>query len=281
MRFPLSGWARHAPPGPPVVVFGSGRSGTTWLAQTIAAAGLELVFEPLNGKEVPEASGFGPQPLFAAVGDEPPCTGLVADAFAGRLRTEWTIRANAGAPRRVVKFIRASLLAAWMTDRFDIAPVFVVRNPLSVVASRRVKGWEISAPFARSILRRTDLAPFLGSAAELVDGRLSAVQATAILWGVQTVVPKVQGLWSSVPLVRYEHMCRDPHGVLDDLLPRLGLRVDRRVLRQVREPSWMTGPEAAVPGYDPCTAWRDVLSPSEADEITEVARLFGLEEFVE
>jgi hypothetical protein len=46
-----------------VFVFGVGRSGKTWLAETIAAAGLELVFEPLNDVEVPECCDWRPLPL--------------------------------------------------------------------------------------------------------------------------------------------------------------------------------------------------------------------------
>jgi LPS sulfotransferase NodH len=54
---------REDPSRKNVLVFGAGRSGTTWLAQILAAAGLELIFEPLNPQMVPECCEWKPLPL--------------------------------------------------------------------------------------------------------------------------------------------------------------------------------------------------------------------------
>ncbi len=112
-----------------VVVFGAGRSGTTWLAEAIAAAGLELVFEPLNPQEVPECREWQPLPLFYRRTDDFPWQDVFAAMLRGEIRNAWTERGSYRGERKVVELIRANSMIDWILEHFDIHPVFIIREP--------------------------------------------------------------------------------------------------------------------------------------------------------
>lgn len=267
-----------------VVVFGFGRSGTTWLAQILAAAGLELVFEPLRPDHIPEVSSWKPLPLFYRAGERFPWAGTFDDLMAGRIRNEGMVRQNPGAARRVFKFIRANLLAEWILDRYPVNGVFIVRNPLAVVASMRKEEWTLSAKWIAMLLGDRRFGEFFDrhpGVRELAGSELTDAQARAVFWGISNLIPREIGLWDRIPLVVYDHMCRDPEGTVRELAPRLGVPVTAEVLAQCHRPSFMSGRRPGGQGYDPTTAWRSRLSSSEIGEIVDVAERFGLCEFVE
>lgn len=265
-----------------VAVIGTGRSGTTWLAQIIAASGMELIFEPLHSGQVPEAEECKPLPLVARPGDDPPWTPVIARALAGEFRNEWTLRANPGASRRVIKFIRGNLIADWMSRRFRIRPVFIVRNPLSVIASMIEQEWGINPRFVRGAIRRKDLReayfePFM----DLVEDEPSEIEAYALLWCVQNYPPWRSGLWERIPLVRFEDLVRNPVEEVHRLAEVLDFDVTGGVLEQTHRLSFMASSWAKRPGYDPTRSWREILSKDEARTIRAIVEQFGLERFLE
>jgi len=160
---------------PPLVVAGSGRAGTTWLADALAAANsLRTVFEPLHPQGVPGAAPFAHRYVPADAG-EPDLAGFLEEVLAGRRESLWTryrirpdklrparpdlvhprgwkrlahrycrfawqrialARAASPAARPLYKLIRANLMLGWLERRFDARVVLLVRHPGAVVESR-------------------------------------------------------------------------------------------------------------------------------------------------
>jgi len=267
---------------PPVVVFGAGRSGTTWLAEIIAAAGLELIFEPLNELEVSEAARFRKQVRFL---DETDMTAewepLFLKILRGEIRNGWTLRAGTRGERKVVKLIRANLVIKWMISRFELAPVFVIRNPLAVAYSLRTEGWEIPDSWVRWMIADKRLSRrYLSPLDDLLGRSLGSLEIFSLYWCIQNVVPKQQGLFSRIPVVQFEDLCRDPEGVIISLAPRLGIEITEAVREACHRWSIMKSQRAAQPGYDPATAWRTSLSAKEVAIVTGIVERFGLEEYL-
>ena len=118
---------------PPIVVLGAGRSGTTWLAEILAASGLELIFEPLNERQVPEATEFRRTVRFLDATDTTDrWNQLFQKILAGEIRNTWTLRAGTRGDRKLVKFIRANFILEWMLSRFDFLPIFIIPNGVFV-----------------------------------------------------------------------------------------------------------------------------------------------------
>jgi len=274
---------RTGKPTHDVVVFGFGRSGTTWLAQIIAAAGLELIFEPLKPDQVPLCAGWKPLPLFYRASDDFPWEEDFTRIMNGEIRNEWTIRQNPGARRRVFKFIRANLMAEWILHRYPVRGVFIVRNPLAVVASMIREGWSLPPGWVRGLLKaprfRDPFFQSLPGVLELSERELSETEARAAFWGIHNLIPRSIGLWSSIPLVIYEEMCRNPEETIRTLAPRLGIPVTDEVLDQCHRRSFMSGTRTGK-GHDPTTAWRRELSPEQVREVVGVVERFGLGEFL-
>ena len=267
-----------------VVVFGAGRSGTTWLAQIIAAAGLELIFEPLWGKEVPEVEDWKPFPLFYKKGESFPWHETFSEIMSGELRTEWIVRQNAGAQRKVVKFIRANLMIDWILEHYPVHPVFIIRNPLSVVASMKEQEWYVPEDWVGSLLRGPRLAePFftnLPGVSDLAERELTEVEAKTVFWCIQNLVPQQLGCFDRLHMLVFEELCEDPEAVVGRLAQKIHIQITDEVRDQMRQRSFMAGKRDGEAGYDPTTAWRSVLSDAEADAIEDIVHRFRLTEFL-
>jgi hypothetical protein len=268
-----------------IVLFGAGRSGTTWLAQIIAGAGLELVFEPLNPGEVPEARRMKPVPLFCRKNETFKWERLFARMMKGEVRNPWTIRANAGAERRVIKFIRANLLIEWILEHFDVHPLFITRNPLSVVASIKEQEWVIKASWVQNVLSAPRLyEPFFSripKVAEWTSRDLSEAEVRALYWCIHNHVPRSMSVFGRLHEVRYEELCKDPEAIIGRLAPKIGIEVDAKVRSAFSQPSFMRGKRQDTSGYDPMKAWRDVLPPADVEAVTRIVEAFGLERFID
>jgi len=168
-----------AAPGP-LLILGSGRSGTTWILDVIAdAAQLRPIYEPLHPVAVPAARELANRAL-GADDDVPEMSSFMDMVFSGRLRSAWTdyrvrgdrlrlgaegkldikklrmlyrtarhlvenYRRYRGHRRRagvVVKCIRANLMMPWLVRHYRPRILFVVRHPCAVIASRLKAGAE-------------------------------------------------------------------------------------------------------------------------------------------
>ena len=136
--------------GRTLVIAGFPRSGTTWLAEMIAAVpGTGILFEPLDFQRLKAARLAGcdwdnfhlPEDTWRE-GEK-----YLAEVLAGRVLNGWTTahlpcsRAW-GVSRWIIKFVRANQMLAWLVSRFDILPpVFLIRHPCAVYASITRRGW--------------------------------------------------------------------------------------------------------------------------------------------
>lgn len=158
-----------------IFLYGSGRSGTTWLEERISSAlSAEVIFEPLN----PEAGLLAKEYAYCYLSEDEVARELIEflDALlTGNSATLWTryrilparllpncstflVKAEFKAwvkrfletikrisqyypsrryENKVIKFIRANLLFPWLIENFpSVVHIFIVRHPASVVESR-------------------------------------------------------------------------------------------------------------------------------------------------
>lgn len=164
--------AVNEPGHKPVLIFGSGRSGTTWVQDVLARANhYGTLFEPLHpdavkatrnlanlyvqpGSHQPALSRFmnsvmdgSLNSIWAAVRVRPdrllppPRKWLVRKDVSeavrgyGRAITRWmAAREYRGRPK-VIKFIRANLMVEWIQAEYSLPSVIMVRHPCAVLAS--------------------------------------------------------------------------------------------------------------------------------------------------
>jgi len=158
----------------PIIIAGSGRSGTTWVLDAIARANnLRTIFEPLNPFGVPSAKHFANR--YVRDDEDFPELKLFMDkVFSGNLKSLWVnyrirpdrLRPNMNKPEPLrqklgslkynykifatnylryhkdkskslaVKFIRSNLMLGWLSANYGAKTLLVVRHPGAVIASK-------------------------------------------------------------------------------------------------------------------------------------------------
>ncbi len=145
---------RHSPSGAPdIALFGSRRSGTTMMVEVIAAnPGLKSVDQPLS---VITASPYQLKrmPLFASGWPFAPTKeeqerlrSYFSDILEGRIhvnepwrfwRSDFSFRSN----RIVLKLTNAHGISEWLTEKFQLQTIVVVRHPISQSLSLMRNRW--------------------------------------------------------------------------------------------------------------------------------------------
>ncbi|HJT78083.1 MAG TPA: hypothetical protein VJ739_12840 [Gemmataceae bacterium] len=294
----------RAPPERPIFVVGSGRSGTTWIGDTLASAeGCCSLFEPLNARRVPEVPAWGhtsglPGPylrpdesaqpwrafyerlLWGGISnawirqdDDRVLSGLGRLPFGERIGYRLAMmryqRAEATCARYVVKEIRANLMLGWLSQRFRVRVVFVLRHPCAVVGSRLRLGWEADM---RDVLSQANLMhDHLGPCRAAIEGAATPLQRQAVLWCVENLVPlRLAAQRPDWLLCTYEDCVRDP-GVFDRLFRALALTAGpatEEVRRQL-----VSNPDAPPDREKP---WHHPLREAEAEEVLRICQDFGI-----
>jgi hypothetical protein len=279
-------WASHLAhlrydPAHTVTVFGSRRSGTTWVQEMLSGAdGTCPIFEPLAPGRVTRRLGCGPDPALAAGDSAPRLAAFLDSAMRGGSMTPWASKLTSAselirADRFVVKHVQLNLAAGWVVATFPRSPsVAVVRHPCAVVQSMLSVDW-----------RSTTAADLLSGASptavdqmvELVDGRTSQAALQAARWAVEVRALLRDTDPDHTHLVAYEQAVADPAGVLGSVMEATGLPRPADLMSRAGRPSQMAQRTSVTwKKGDPVTAWVERLPVDQRDEVLEVVARAGL-----
>lgn len=265
-----------------LVIAGTARSGTTWLAELVGSAkGTAIMFEPEHLGNVPEAKaiGFGWHPCLSPDDRWPAGEVFLERVLKGRVLNAWTTSfmpvSHAVRPRRwVVKFIRANLLLGWLTVRFPIPPpVLILRHPCATVASQRQQGWIVrNPPRAEAFFR---MHPHLQG---VLDGLTDEWEFHAALWCIETYAPLALSRPHPYLLITYEQLVRHGEATLERVFDHWGVGMPAEVRAQVHRPSQTTkAGSALLRREDPLSGWQRTLTAEQIARILNVVRRFGLD----
>jgi hypothetical protein len=214
---------RNHDPRRTVILVGSGRSGTTWLAEMLAdALGSRFVFEPLRTQSVawtwPVRRGHYLPPGEDA---DPAVAAVIDRILTGRLRNRFTDKYNkVRLPgSRVVKEVRATNLLPWIVRHYPQTPVvYLLRHPVPTAWSASELNWpdRLENLLSQDALMGGPLEAFQPLIREAVASP-DLFHRTVLQWCLENIVP-VQVLDSRlVHVVFYERLVEDPWGELERL----------------------------------------------------------------
>ncbi len=281
-------------PGDVVLVAGSGRSGTTWIGNVIAAAThSRTIFEPFlrddqrRAVSAPRTSAhlIDRHPFLSRASESNAAFAQTVDRiFSGRQRTAWT--EQAGKPgiykRRIVKAIRANMMLGWLANRYKALPIiWIVRNPISVIHSQWLKiqagwsfTWEPTYVLSQPELMERYLQPF----SSCIEHANSLIEKLACKWCIETYVPSREILpCDHLLAVRYEDLKSNVSGQstwqkIADHIPRVSWSNDL-ALTDLQRPSFTSKPG--------CTRTaQQRFSRNEVDTIKRVVELFELTDYL-
>jgi len=208
---------RNRDPSHAALVLGSGRSGTTWLAEAIARQHRSrLLFEPFH-PQLGTMGGDGR--LFLDPAEHPPSFERSARrVLSGRVRGPYIDGVRvARLPRgRVVKDVHASNLLPWLRANYPGIPVvYVVRHPIAASLSRLRAdtfygvGDYLATPAGREDAEGSPVAAWL----PLYDkcrGETEPLVRLVAEWCIENAYPLHHGDDPGVALVFYENAVLDP-----------------------------------------------------------------------
>jgi len=285
---------RNRDPARAALVLGSGRGGTTWLAEALARQhGSRLIFEPFH----PVLGCFaGEARLFAdPAKTEPELARSVRRVLSGRVRGPYIDHVLlARLPRgRVIKDVHAANLLPWLRAHQPATPVvFVVRHPIAASLSRLrsdafyALGDYVATPTGRADAERSPAATWLPRYDRWREHTEPLVRLVAE-WCLENAYPLGREDDPGVALAFYESAVLDPEAELARLgehcAGALGPVREAPAGEAVRRPSatdWRgsAAESARSGGWEGMLGrWQEEVDAGLIDECLAVLAEFGLD----
>lgn len=263
-----------------VLVAGSGRGGTSWLAEAVSrGGGYRYVFEPFHPGRVYAARAFGYRRYLRPHEWNPDLFEQASRILGGEVRGSWSDRFQRGFVhhRRLIKDIRVNLFLGWLSENFPGLPiVFMLRHPCAVAHSKTRLGWR--SRLDEFLCQPRLVEDFLAPVAEQARAARTEFERHVFAWCMENRVPLAQLRGGRAHLVFYESLCNRPEQELGGLFDYLGSGGVDHALRALHGPSPLsrTG-SALLAGGDPARGWRREVSEPEARRAAEILALFGMD----
>ena len=279
------------------LVLGSGRSGTTWVAEAIARRhGSRLMFEPFH----PRLGALAAEPrLLAPPEPAEPAARAIERVLAGRARSAHIDQLPvARLPRsRLVKDVHAANLLPWFRASYPAMPVlYVVRHPVAASLSRLESGAfyglgdYLETPAGRAEAERSPAARWLPPYDRWRREAEPLVRLVAE-WCIENAYPLGELEREGAEPVFYERIVADPVAELERLgelcEPALGPPARAPSAEEARRPSamdWRGGAAAARRSGDwqrHIGRWTEQVPEALAARCREVVAEFGLDRLYE
>jgi hypothetical protein len=271
-----------------IVMAGSPRSGTTWLSEVLHTIPRSCILhEPINPNTVSEvnALGLGWRPYIAPEADWPEAeefmrrvlTGQVLNSHTARRASLLEILTN---EYWIIKFVRASRLLRWMTEKFPIStPILLMRHPCAVVASQmRHPAW--SPTVSPAVDSR-----FLGAypwVSDILAGIETWEEVLAVTWCMDYFAPLSTPKPHPWLLVTYEKLVRHGEEEIQRIFNALELEVPKGAVKGLRVPSKSVREDSPIlAGEEPLADWTRYLSKEQVKRILRLVSAFGLDFYSE
>lgn len=265
-----------------ILVAGTARSGTVWLADLIASqVPCRFMFEPFNPDLVPDYRDFHYFQYMRPGCEEKKLCTFANKIFGGEVRNSWIDHRNERiiSKYRLIKEIRANLMLKWLHDNFPEVPiVFLIRHPCAVVLSRMQLGWatdrDIEPFMAQPNLIADHLAPYI----DMIENAETDEEKHAIIWSVSYLVPLEQFQPVELKIVYYENLCTQPEIELPSIFKAIGQQSQSFAFNRIvdRPSQTSQGTSAVVIGTDKVENWKKRLSSVQIDNILRIVDAFGL-----
>jgi len=244
-----------------LIIVGSARSGTSWLAETIAAQHrYRLLFEPeheFNTKQGKLICDKNITPQNAS----PQIEKYLSKVFSNRIDNDWIAQCSNRKYKRhlwplipqkiITKFVRANLAAHYMNAHFQIPVIHLLRNPYDVLHSQqRVKfPWLYNMSHFQMQEELVDLV-FSKFAIDLKDlHKYSEIEILAVRWCLENLIPlQVKDPYPfKAEIVKHEDLRNDIQIFLN-LCNHFDLEPIRDLSEKYQIPSSKTHPHSEIRG---------------------------------
>jgi hypothetical protein len=265
-----------------ILIAGTGRSGTTWLANIIASQKpCRIMFEPFHSEMVTEFRPFHYFQYMRPAQDNKELYEYCTSLFTGNIKNKWIDRHidHLNPQYRLIKDIRANLFLKWISDNFPQVPIlFIIRHPCAVVLSRMKLGWATDTDIAPFIDQTSLVDDFLSDKMEIIYRSQTDVEKHAVIWCISHLVPIKQFNSDGLNIVFYENLCFQPKNEIYRIFSAINCVYDDSVFEVIKQPSTTTVCSSAIlTGENRLTRWKKDLSSKQIDSVLSIVENFGLD----
>ena len=246
-----------------VVVVGSARSGTSWLAEIIARQHrYRMLFEPEQETQTKKGRLLCDQ-YFTNEYNNSKANQYLRKVFANRVDCDWIAQISNRKWKRhlwpfipkkfVIKFVRCNLSAKYINEHFKIPVIHIIRNPYDVIKSQqRVKFpwlYDLNHFAAQNHLVDLVQQQFNFDLKEI--NNLDEVEILALRWCIENVIPlqvEEPYQYKSV-IVRHEELRADV-AVFKNLCKQFDLKPMTNIEHEYKRPSSKAHPKSEVRNTD-------------------------------
>jgi len=246
-----------------VLLCGSGRSGTTWLANIINNDNsFRYMFEPFHPELVSIVKRFNSRQYLRDSNINEEYFGPASKIFSGMIRNFWIDRYNKKLfpKKRLIKDIRINLLLKWIKTNFPEIPiVFMMRHPFSVACSRIRLGWEdhLNDLFIQKNLNED----FLYKYNDIIYKNMDKFERQILMWCIENYIPLNSLKSDELYIIFYENLFINPVKEVQSLFDYLNLPISDSLFDKIQNPSSMTKKSSPlITGQDPLLYWKNILS---------------------
>jgi len=255
-----------------VIVVGSARSGTSWLAETIAQQyRYRLLFEPEQETHTKNGVLLCDR-YFTEEENNKEANIYLKKVFANRVDCDWIAQSSNRKYKRhlwpfipkkfIIKFVRCNLAAKYLNEHFQVPLIHIVRNPYDVIRSQqRVKfPWLYDLSYFQN---QKNLVALIQENFnfDLSDKRnYDRVEKLALRWCVENMIPlKVQKPKQyKSQLIKHEDLRNDINVYLE-LCKNFDIEPINNIEKQYKRPSTKAHPDSAVrvSGHETQKNWNE------------------------
>lgn len=279
--------AKHYDIGKTIVVAGSGRGGSTWLAEIIGTLpGYPILWEPLHPGKNPECQKYGftwrtyiPTQVDDSLREEYIRKILTGANLSTQVVSSLAFHSTQYLRFRgfVVKFVNANLLLYWLLKKFPMRALLLLRHPCAVVSSQlRHSAWrgvrkEIVA-FPKNLAADY---PHLSKILQRIETR---EEVLAFEWALKTYIPLIQPQPHPWLLTTYEQLVEGGKQELERIFQFLGEPTPQQAYKYLKKPSQTTQQTSHVAtGKNPLVGWQENLNSHQIERILDVVHQFGID----
>lgn len=206
-----------------IIIVGSARSGTSWLAETIAAQHrYRLLFEPEHEFNTKKGKLICDK-LLTRKNSSSEANTYLKKVFSNRIDSDWIAQCSNRKYKRhlwpllpkkyIIKFVRANLAAQYINENYQIPVIHLLRNPYDVIHSQqRVKfPWLYDLSHFNQQEELVDLVKSSYNFNLRSAERFSDVEKLALRWCLENVIPlkNLPGYSFKSEIVYYEELRND------------------------------------------------------------------------
>jgi hypothetical protein len=265
-----------------ILIAGTGRSGTTWLADIIASQKpYRIMFEPFHSEKIIGFSRFHYFQYMRPTQDNKELYEYCHNVFTGNIKDSWIDRQidHLNPRYRLIKDIRANLFLKWISEKFPQLPIlFIVRHPCAVVLSRMKLGWATDTDIAPLLEQTALVDDFLFDKMKIIHRSRTDEEKHAVIWCISNLVPLKQFSSGGLNIFFYENLCLQPEVEIPKIFQAVKHEYQASAFDQLKKPSTTTTRNSAViTGVDKVTRWQRELGSKQTHKILSIVENFELD----